>query len=176
MALNIEDKKAIVAEVANVASTALSAIAAEYRGLTVKQMTELRARARASGVYLKIARNKLMRRALEGTEFACMQDSLVGPLLLAFSKEDPGAAARLFRDFVKTAEALQVKSLAISGQLLGPEQLGAMADLPTREQALATLCRVMKAPVEQFVRTLAEPAAQFVRVVAAVGDQKQQQN
>ncbi len=172
MALNIEDKKAIVAEVANVASTALSALTADYRGLTVKQMTDLRARARDSGVYLKVVRNKLVHRALEGTSFACLQDSLVGPLILAFSKEDPGAAARLFRDFLKNCEALQVRSLAISGQLLGPDQLSVLASLPTREQALATLCRVMQAPVEKLVRTLAEPAAQFVRVVAAVGDQK----
>ena len=174
MALNIEDKKAVVAEVANVASTALSAVTADYRGLTVGQMTDLRARARNSGVYLKVVRNTLARRAVEGTEFACLQDSLTGPLVFAFSREDPGAAARLFRDFVKTCEALKVKSLAISGKLLGPDHLAAMASLPTRDQALASLCRVMQAPVEKLVRTLAEPAAQCARVVAAIGEQKKQ--
>jgi len=172
MALNIEDKKAVVAEVAHVASTALSAITADYRGLTVVQMTDLRAKARNAGVYLKVVRNTLARRAVEGTEFECLKDTLTGPLLIAFSKEDPGAAARLFRDFVKTCEKLEVKSLAISGKRLGADQLAALASLPTRDQALASLCNVMKAPVEKLVRTLAEPAGQFVRVVAAVGAQK----
>jgi len=173
MGLNIEDKKAVVAEVANVASTALSAVTAEYRGMTVDQMTNLRTQARNSGVYLRVVRNTLARRAVEGTEFSCLQEALTGPLVLAFSQDDPGAAARLFQNFKKTCENLQVRSLAISGKLLGPEQLAAMASLPTRDQALANLCRVMKAPVEKLARTLAEPAAQFVRVVAAVKDQKQ---
>ena len=102
MALSIEQKKAVVAEVAEVARTALAAVAAEYRGLSVEEMTDLRAKARQSGVYLKVAKNTLVQRAVEGTEFACMHGSLTGPLLLAFSMDDPGAAARLVKDFTKS--------------------------------------------------------------------------
>lgn len=174
MALNIEDKKAVVAEVASVAKDALSVVTADYRGLTVGEMTDLRARARNSGVYLRVVRNTLAKKAMEGTDFECLNDALTGPLVLAFSKEEPGAAARLFRDFIKECETLEVKSLAISGQLHGPDQLAAIAKLPTRDEALASLCAVMKAPVEKFVRTLAEPHSQMVRVFGAVRDQKQQ--
>ena len=106
MALNFEQKKAVVAEVAEVAKEALAAVAAEYRGLTVEEMTELRVKARESGVYVKVAKNTLVRRAVEGTEFECMQDSLSGPLLLAFSMEDPGAAARLVKDYIKSNKKL----------------------------------------------------------------------
>lgn len=173
MVLRLEDKKAIVSEVAQVASSALSAVAAEYRGLTVGQMTQLRSKARKSGVYLRVVRNTLASRAVADTEFACMQEIFVGPLILAFSQEDPGAAARLMRDFSKDYEKLQVKALAINGKLLPAAQLEALASLPTREQALATLLAVMKAPITKFVRTLAEPHAKFVRTVAAVRDKKQ---
>lgn len=174
MALNIEDKKAVVAEVADVAKDALSAVTADYRGLTVGQMTELRSKARNSGVYMRVVRNTLARRAVQGTEFECLTDALTGPLVIAFSKEEPGAAARLIRDFIKQCDKLEVKSLAIGGQLHGPEQLAAIAKLPTREEALATLCAVMKAPIEKFVRTVREPHAQMVRAFAAVADQKKQ--
>lgn len=173
MALDLEDKKAVVAEVASVAKEALSAVAADYRGLTVNEMDDLRKRARNSGVYMKIVRNTLARRAMEGTEFECMKESLVGPLLLAFSKEEPGAAARLIHGFMKECDRLSVASLAIGGELHGPEQLAAVAKLPTRDEALATLLSVMKAPISKLVRTTAEPTAQMVRCVAAVRDQKQ---
>lgn len=173
MALNLEDKKAIVAEVASVAKDALSVVSADYRGLTVTEMDSLRKQARNSGVYLKVVRNTLARRAVEGTEFECMQASLVGPLVLAFSKEEPGAAARLIKNFMKDCDRLEVKALAIGGELHGPEQLAAVAKLPTREEALATLLSVMKAPIEKFVRTVNEPTAQMVRAFAAVRDQKQ---
>ena len=103
MALNIEQKKAVVAEVADAANKALAAVAAEYRGLTVEEMTDLRVKAREGGVFLKVAKNTLVRRAVEGTEFECMQESLTGPLLLAFSMEDPGAAARLVKRLFKDA-------------------------------------------------------------------------
>jgi large subunit ribosomal protein L10 len=171
--LRLEDKKAIVAEVAEVAGRSLSAVAAEYRGLTVSELTELRSNARKIGVYMRVVRNTLARRALEGTEFSCMQEILVGPLVLAFSQEDPGAAARLIRDFAKEHEKLVVKALSIGGKLLSPKDIGVLANLPTREQALATLMSVMIAPITQFVRTLAEPHAKFVRTVAAVRDKKQ---
>lgn len=171
--LKLEDKKAIVSEVADVANNALSLIAAEYSGLTVSQLTELRKTARDSGVYLRVVRNTLAKRALEGTTFACMQDSLVGPLLLAFSKEDPGAAARMIKEFVKTNKKLVVKALAIDSQLLPAEGLSQLASLPTRDEAIAQLMSVMNAPITKFVRTLAEPHAKLVRTVAAIRDQKE---
>ena len=173
MALNIEDKKQIVAEVNAVAAGALSAVAADYRGLTVAEMDALRKDARDSNVYLRVVRNTLARRAVEGTDFECMRESLLGPLVLAFSQEEPGAAARLVRDFVKEHDNLEVKLLSIGGKALGPEQLDAVAKLPTRDEAIATLMRVMKAPIEKFVRTTAEPSAKFVRTLAAVRDAKQ---
>jgi large subunit ribosomal protein L10 len=171
--LKLEDKKTIVNEVSGIAKQALSLVAAEYSGLTVSQLTDLRKTARNSGVYLRVVRNTLARRALEGTEFACMQDKLVGPLLLAFSQEDPGAAARMIRDFAKTNDKLKVKALAIDSQLLGPEGLSQVANLPTRDQAIALLMSVMNAPITKLVRTLAEPHAMLVRTVAAIGDKKQ---
>lgn len=173
MALNLEDKKSIVAEVSTIAAKAHSAIAAEYRGLTVEEMTELRVKARSEGVYLRVVKNTLTRRAVEGTEFECMQDSLVGPLVMAFSQEDPGAAARLVKNFSKDHDKLIVRVIAIGGQLLSVDQIEALSKLPNREQALAMLMGVMKAPIEKFVRTLREPHAKFVRTVAAVRDQKQ---
>jgi large subunit ribosomal protein L10 len=173
VALRLEDKKAIIAEVAEVATNALSVVAADYRGLPVANMTKLRADARKAGVYMRVVRNTLARRAFEGTEFACMSDVLVGPLLLAFSQHEPGAAAKLVRDFIKTNEKLKVKALAIGGKLLDAKQLDAVAKLPNKEEAIATLMAVMNAPITKFVRTLAEPHAKLVRTIAAVRDQKQ---
>lgn len=173
MVLKLEDKKAIVSEVAAVAKQAISLIAAEYSGLTVAQLTGLRKSARQSGVYMRVVRNTLARRALEGTQFACMQPTLVGPLLLAFSTEDPGAAARLIRDFAKDNEKLKVKALAIDSQLLPPEGLSKLANLPTRDEAIAQLMSVMKAPITKLVRTMAEPHAKLVRTIAAIRDAKQ---
>jgi len=171
--LKLEDKKTIVGEVAEVASQALSLIAAEYSGLTVSQLTGLRKSARESGVYMRVVRNTLARRALEDTQFACVQQELVGPLVLAFSQEDPGAAARLFKDFAKENEKLVVKAIAIDGQLLPGSSLDKLASLPTRLEAIAQLMSVMNAPITKFVRTLAEPHAKLVRTVAAIRDQKQ---
>lgn len=174
MALKLDDKKAIVAEVAEVAKSATSIVAADYCGLTVAQLTELRKSARNSGVYMRVIRNTLARRAFEGTQFACMDPALVGPLVLAFSKEDPGAAARLIKDFAKKFEKLVVKALSVDGALLPASDLNRLASLPTREEAIAQLMSVMLAPVTKFVRTLAEPHSQLVRAVAAVRDKKQQ--
>ncbi|MGD8345851.1 MAG: 50S ribosomal protein L10 [Lysobacterales bacterium] len=173
MALNLEQKKAVVAEVAEAASKALAAVAAEYRGLTVEEMTELRAKARESGVYVKVAKNTLVRRAVEGTEYECMQDSLTGPLLLAFSMEDPGAAARLVKDYSKDHNQLIAKLVAVGGQLYDASELERLSSLPTYDQAIAILMGVMKAPIEKFVRTLAEPHTKLVRTVAAVRDAKE---
>jgi large subunit ribosomal protein L10 len=171
--LRLADKQAIVAEVGEVAKAALSAVTAEYRGLSVGEMSQLRVQARSSGVYLRVVRNTLARRALEGTHFACLQDTLVGPLLLAFSQQEPGAAARLIRSFTKQNEKLVVKALALDGQLLPAKDLDKLANLPTRDEAIATLMAVMRAPITKLVRTLAEPHAKLVRTIAAVRDQRQ---
>ena len=172
MALSLEGKKAIVAEVGEVAKSALSAVIADYRGLTVGQMTLLRKQAREGGVYLKVVRNTLARRAVEGTEYECLKEALIGPAVLAFSREDPGAAARLFRDFTKENKELEVKALSIGGQLLGTEQLDVLARMPDLNQARAMLMSVMIAPVTRLTRTLNEFPARITRVVAAVADQK----
>ena len=175
MALKLDDKKAVVTEVAAIAAQAHSAIAAEYRGLTVYQLTNLRKQAREAGVYIRIIKNTLARRAVEGTDFACMQNGLVGPLILAFSMEDPGAAARVISAFAKEKEndKLAVKLVAVSGKLYGASELERLSKLPTRDQAIGILMGTMKAPIEKFVRTLAEPHAKLTRTVAAIRDQKQ---
>ena len=173
MALNLEQKKAIVAEVAEVASMAHSAVAAEYRGLSVDDLTLLRREARANGVYLRVIKNTLARRAVEGTDFACMQEGLTGPLILAFSMEDPGAAARVIKDFVKGHERLVVKLVSVSGKLMGPGDLETLAKLPTRDQAISLLMSVMKAPVQKLASTLNEVPGKLVRTIAAVRDAKQ---
>jgi large subunit ribosomal protein L10 len=174
MALSLEQKKAMVQEVAEVASVALSAVAAEYRGLSATQMEKLRLEARNNGVYLRVVKNTLARRAVQGTEFECLQDAFVGPLLLAFSTEDPGAAARVFKEFSKENKALEVKFLGVSGQMLPGSELERLASLPTREQALSILMATMRAPVQKFVTTLNEVPSKLVRTIAAVKDAKEQ--
>ena len=173
MALRLDDKIAVVAEVSAIAAKARSAVAAEYCGLTVSQLTDLRKTARESGVYMRVVKNTLARKAVEGTEFECMQNGLVGPLILAFSLEDPSAAARVISDFTKLSDKLVVKLVAIGGKEYGPAELERLSKLPTKEQAIAILMGTMKAPIEKFVRTLAEPHAKLVRTIAAVRDQKQ---
>ena len=172
MALSLEEKKAVVAEVAEVASQAHSAVAAEYSGLTVDEMTELRAKARADGVYVRVVKNTLARRAVQGTDFECMQAGFTGPLVLAFSKEDPGAAARVVKDFAKTHSKLLPKLVAVGGQLLGPGDLDRLASMPTRDQAISMLMSVMQAPIAKLARTLNEVPGKLVRTVAAVRDAK----
>jgi large subunit ribosomal protein L10 len=172
VALNLESKKSIVAEVSTIAASAHSAVAAEYHGLSVGEMTELRANARKEGVYLRVVKNSLAKRAIDGTEFECMQESLIGPLIMAFSQEDPGAAARLVKDFSKEHEKLVAKVIAVGGEVLPVDQIDRLAKLPNRDQAIALLMAVMKAPIEKFVRTLNEPHGKLVRTVAAVRDTK----
>ena len=174
MALNLEDKKAIVDAVSHEAQQALSLVGADYRGLSVSEMTALRVSARDAGVYLKVVRNTLARRAVEGTDFDCVKESLVGPLVLAFSKDNPGAAARIFRDFAKDHKALEVKMLSLGGKLLDASQLDTVANLPTYDEAISQLMSVMKAPIDKFVRTLAAPHTKLVRTFAAVADEKKQ--
>jgi large subunit ribosomal protein L10 len=173
MALNLEDKKALVAEVAAVAQKAQSVVAAEYRGLTVGQMTELRAKARKQGVYMRVVKNTLARKALAGTSFESVGPKLKGPLVLAFSKDDPGAAARVVKDFAKANEKLVATLVSLGGQVLPGGDLEKVASLPTREQALSMLLGVLKAPITKLAGTLAAPAAKLARTVAAVRDQKQ---
>lgn len=175
MALRLDDKKALVAEVAAVAQTAQSVVAAEYRGLTVTQMTDLRSKARASGVYLRVVKNTLARRAIAGTQFECLGKSLKGPLVLAFSKDDPGSAARLVKAFAKDHDKLVATAVSLGGVALAAKDLDEVASLPTREQALSQLAGVLIAPIAKFVRTVAEPHAKLVRTIAAVKDQKQAQ-
>ena len=172
MALRLEDKQAIVAGVNEAAQSALSAVIADYRGLTVGQLTDLRCQARGNGVYLKVVRNTLARRAVEGTSYECLKEALVGPTILAFSQEDPGAAARVMKSFAKENKALEVKALSVGGNLLAPEQIDVLANMPTLDQARAMLMSVMIAPVSKLVRTLNEFPARITRVMAAVADEK----
>jgi large subunit ribosomal protein L10 len=172
MALRLEDKKALVKEVNTVAGESVSAVAAEYRGLSVSAMTELRAKARNAGVYLRVVKNTLARRAVAGTSFECMQETLKGPILLAFAKDDPGAAARIIKDFAKDHAALQAVSLSAGGQLMPGSDLAKLAELPTLDQARAMLLGVMLAPMSKLVRTLAEPPAMLARTLSARASQE----
>lgn len=174
MPLTLEQKKAVVAEVSKVAKVAVSAVVADYRGLTVSQMTDIRKRARASGVFLKVVPNNLARRAFEDTEFACLHDELIGPLFVALSLDAPSAAARLLRDACKDNTKLSVKAIALNGKVIPAAQLEAVAKLPTKDEAIAQLMGVMKAPIEKFVRTLVEPTAKLVRTFAALKEKKEQ--
>jgi len=173
VALGIEQKQLIVAEVNEVAASALSAVLADYRGLTVAEMTEMRVKARESGVYLRVVRNTLAKRAVEGTEYECLNDAFVGPTLLAFSQEDPGAAARLLKDYAKDLEDLEIKALSIGGEVLPADQLDRVAKLPTLDEARSLLMSVMQAPVVKLARTLNEVPGKLTRTVAAIRDQKQ---
>ncbi len=172
MALRLEDKKTLVKEVNAVAGDSVTAVAAEYRGLSVSEMTELRREARSAGVYLRVVKNTLARRAVEGTEFECMQDTLKGPILLAFAKDDPGAAARVIKDFAKGHDALKAVSLSVGGQLLPATDLTRLAELPTLDRARAMLLGVMLAPMTQLVRTMAEPSLMLARTLGARGRQE----
>ena len=174
MALAYQDKKQIVAEVNETASNALSLVIADARGVNVTDMTALRKLARESNVQIRVIRNTLAKRAFEETEFDCVNDALVGPSLFGFSMEDPGAAARLFKDFAKANDKFEVKALSVGGKLLDANQIDALAKLPTRDQALGMLACVMIAPVVKLVRTFNEVPTKVTRAVAAVRDQKQE--
>ena len=165
MALNLAEKKALVADVNTVAAQALSAVVAEYRGLTVGEMTELRTEARNSGVYMKVVKNSLARRAVEGTQFQCLRESLKGPVLLAFAKEDPGAAARVIKGFSRDHDHLVTVSVAIGGERYDAASLDRLAALPTLDEARAMLLRTLNGPLTGFVRVLAEPAAMLARTL-----------
>jgi large subunit ribosomal protein L10 len=161
MAINLDDKKAIVAEVQEAATGAQSVVIADSRGVTVDAITVLRKEARENGVWMKVVRNTLARRALEGTPFECVKDTLVGPSLIAFSNEHPGAAARLFSDFAKSNEALELKAAAFEGDVV---EVSVLAKLPTYDEAIARLMSAMKEA----------SAGKLVRTIAAIRDQKEE--
>jgi len=173
VALSFTEKETIVAEVAEIANSAFSVVVAEYAGLESVDMDDLRAKSRDGGVCLRVVKNTLARRALEGTDFACLQESLVGPVVMAFSQEDPGSAARVVKDFTKENDKLVVTALSISGQLLAASELDRLAKLPTKDQAISMLMSVMQAPVTKLARTLNEVPGKLVRTVAAIRDDKQ---
>jgi len=170
--MRIDDKKALVAEVNEVAKRALSAVAAENKGLTAGKFDDLRKKARANGIYLHVVKNTLARKALKGTAFECLDTALVGPLVLGFSLEDPGAVGRVIKDFAKENDKLVVKAVSIGGQLYSAKDIDRLAKLPTREQALSLLLGAMKGPIGKFVTTLHAVPSKFVRTVKAVADQK----
>lgn len=157
MTLRLEDKKEIVAAVSEAASGAFSAVVADYRGLTVSQMTKLRSKAREQGVYIRVIRNTLARRALEGTPFEVLNETLTGPSIIALSvsEDDMGAAARLFKEFAKDNAKLVIKSAAFDGKLYAADQIDVLANLPNLHTALTMLASVLQAPVSKFARLLA---------------------
>lgn len=163
MALNLQDKQAIVAEVSEVAKGALSAVVADSRGVTVAKMTELRKAGREAGVYIRVVRNTLIRRAVEGTSYDVLKDAFVGPTLIAFSNEHPGAAARLFKEFAKANPAFEIKAAAFEGELIQAKDIDRLATLPTYEEAIARLMATKKEAA----------AGKLVRTLAALRDQKE---
>lgn len=173
MALGLEDKKAIVADVNETAASALSLVVADARGVDVSAMTVLRKQARDNRIVLRVVKNTLARRAFQDTDFACLDEVLVGPSIFGFSMEDPGAAARLFKDFAKENDKFEVKALSVGGQLLDKSQIDVLATLPTRDQALSMLANVMLAPVTKLTRTLNDIPSQIVRVTDQVKQQKE---
>ena len=174
MAIRLEDKKQIVSEVNQAASGALYAVLADYRGVTVSELTALRKSARENNVYLRVVRNTLLKLAVAKTEFECIQEALVGPTILAFSQEDPGAAARVLQDFAKLNSKFEIKALSVGGKLLDASQIDVLAKLPTHDQALSMLMSVMLAPVTKLTRTINEVPSKVTRAVAAVRDQKKE--
>ncbi len=173
MPLTLEQKQNVVSEVAEVAARAHSVIAAEYRGLTVGEMTELRVKALESNVHLRVVKNTLARRAFDGTDYACLNEALDGQLVYAFSMDEPGGAARVLKDYSKGNDKLVVRLIAFGGELLEPSEIQRLASLPTYDQAISMLMAVMKAPVEKLTRTLNEVPGKLTRTVAAIRDQKQ---
>ena len=172
MPLSLAGKEAIVTEAREVAQAATSTVVADYRGMTVAELTELRKQARASGVKVTVIRNTLAKRAFEGTDYQCLDEVLNGPTMLGFSYEDPGASARLFRDYGRDCPALEVKALSLNGELYGAEDLAKVASLPTKEEALAQLLSVMKAPMTKLAQTLQAVPTKLVRTLVALRDQK----
>ncbi len=172
MGLNLDSKKAVVAEVSAEIANAQSIIVAEYRGLEVGDITKLRANARKAGVYLRVLKNTLVRRAVAGTPFEGLKEQMVGPLIYGISK-DPVAAAKTLNDFAKSNDKLVLKGGAMANYVMDANSVKALANMPSREELLSKLLGTMQAPITQFVRTLNEVPTKFVRGLAAVRDAKQ---
>ena len=172
MSLNIEGKKEVVAEVSERLKKAQAVVLAEYRGLPVEDITILRSQARASGVYLRVLKNTLARRAVQGTPFEKLADQMVGPLAYGIS-DDPVAAAKVLHAYAKGNEKLVIKGGAMPGQVMSAKEIGQLATMPSREELLAKLLGTMQAPVAKFVQTLNEVPSKFVRTLAAYRDAKQ---
>ncbi len=172
MGLNLDDKKAVVAEISAEVAKAQAVIVAEYRGLEVGNMTDLRRQARKSGVYLRVLKNTLARRAVEGTPFSGLSQHMVGPLIYGISP-DPVATAKLMNDFAKANDKLVIKAGAMPNVVISAAEVKALASMPSRDELLAKLLGTMQAPIAQFVRTLNEVPSRFVRTLAAVHDKKE---
>ena len=172
MSLNIDEKKEVVAEVSARLKKAQSVVLAEYRGLPVEDITVLRSRARASGVYLRVLKNTLARRAVQGTPFEKLAEQMVGPLAYGIS-DDPVAAAKVLHAYAKANDKLVIKGGAMPGQVMSAKEVGQLATLPSREELLAKLLGTMQAPIARFVQTLNEVPGKFVRTLAAVRDAKE---
>ena len=172
MSLNLEGKKEVVAEVSAQLADAQAVVIAEYRGLPVEQITVLRTQARANGVYLRVLKNTLARRAVQGTPFEKLADQMVGPLAYGISK-DPVAAAKVLHTYAKGNDKLVIKGGAMPNYVMGAKEVGSLATMPSREQLLASLMGTMNAPITKFVQTLNEVPSKFVRTVAALRDQKE---
>ena len=172
MGLNLEEKKAVVEEIAAQVAGAKGIVLAEYRGLEVGNMTELRRRARGSGVYLRVLKNTLARRAVKDTPFAKLADQMVGPLVYGISS-DPVATAKVMNEFAKGNDKFVIKAGAMPNAVISAKEVAALASLPSREELLAKLLGTMQAPIAQFVRTLNEVPSRFVRTLAAVRDAKE---
>lgn len=170
--LTLAAKKAIVEEIALVASKAISAVVADYRGLTVNQMTQLRSEARKTGVFLQVVKNTLTKKAVENTDFACLSDHLVGPLFVAFSMKSPRDAAKLLKDHTKIFDKLNIKALAVGGRIYSISELDVVASLPTKDEAISKIMYVSKAPVEKLTRTMSATYTKLLRTVVAIKDQK----
>jgi len=174
LSLNLEQKQAVVAEVSAQVKTAQAIVVAEYRGLEVKDMTDLRKKARSSGVYLRVLKNTLVRRAVADTPFAGLTDKMVGPLAYGISS-DPVKVAKVLNEFAKSNEKFIIKAGAMANTVMSPKDVASLASMPSREELLSKLMGTMQAPIAKFVRTLNEVPGKFVRTVAAVRDQKEKQ-
>ena len=173
MSLSIEDKQSVVKELNTIASSSVSGAIADYSGLNVAEITELRTKAREAGVYLKVVKNTLSKRAFSDTSFECLVENLKGPIIIAFSEDDLASPARLFKNFSKEYEQLQTVSLAIDGNTFPATDLDRIAQLPTKQEAYSTIANLLQAPIEKAVRTLKEIPSKFTRMAVAIKDNKE---
>jgi len=176
MTFSLSQKKQIVSSVNDMASKTISLVVVEYKGVTVSEMTELRKKAREVGVTIKVVRNTLARKAFEGTSLSCVVENLKGPIFLAFTIDQPGAAAKTIFEFAKTNKKISVKSIVLESELLSASEIDNVAKLPTYDEAVSLLMRTMLAPIEKLVRTIAAPNVKLVRTLSAIKQNKENQN